>query len=275
VDKEFEPLDWTPLRDALKSREVPDWHKPVLGRYHASQLPYCLMKQYITFKLADSAETPYVGGQSPEMWIGSLIHEAIERDVMPKVTHLFTPVVSEHEIYYGLGEGCEDGMIVGKVDHLVQFPDGSLAVIDVKSVGTLKWVRQNGLREVRQYVTQLAFYQGALNVHRGYLWFIAYRDGALQEALVPCPFRERYFEEILDRARLLHTSLKTSSPPPAVPAYSWECIYRNGRYRCPFLDGPCPRRSATVEEKYVTKNGTSASKLVWTSYLPEGAKLEL
>jgi len=222
------------------------------------------MKQYIMFKLAEGAEVAYAPSKSPEMWVGNLIHEGINREIIPNIEESFTPVVSEHPIYYALDD-MPGAMIVGKLDHLVILPDGDLAVIDVKTVGSMRWLRNSGLGDSLQYVRQLSVYQKAVNVRRGYIWAIAYRDGSLEEELFNCPFEDKNFFFMLSQAKALHSCLVT--------VYPWECVYPSGKGRCPFVNGnPCPRMIKRVEEPYVDKYGNRATRVRWTTYLPDDGK---
>jgi len=222
----------TPILEALGRREVSDWHKPVIGRYHASQLPMCLFKQFMSFQILDVAFQPR---QSPRMWVGSVLHSAILTDIIPHVSKAFTVVASEVPVFYGL-DGCRGAMIVGKFDHLVVMPDGELAIIDVKSMETLRFIREQGAS--LHYARQLAVYQAAAHIHRGFIWAIGVAD-RFEEEIVPCPFQQVNFDFVVGQAKLLHSCVLTDTPPPAQPSYEWECV--NARFKCPYFGRECPR----------------------------------
>ena len=218
-----QPADMvSPIDEVLSKREEPEWHKPVIGRYHASQLAYCLRRQYLDFV---SPVTEYDSDGARKMWLGSVIHNAIENEILPFTEDSFTPIAVEKPVWYGL-PNTRDGMIVGRFDVLLMDPSGELAIMDVKSREDLYYVDKEGPGE--HDVRQLAMYQGATRIEKGYLWYVGRRKG--DDLFYRQDLKKERFRWMVAQGSLLHQALKLKELPEMCPQYGWEpryCKHRN------------------------------------------------
>ena len=224
----------SPLDEYLASRETPEWHKPQIGRYHASSLPYCLRKQYYKFAGLD---TPYDARGNRAMWVGGILHRAIEEHVFPKVEDQFRAIFWEKEVFWGLPEHPE-ALIVGRFDALVRDQNGELAVLDVKTCKSISNVRKYGPSE--HHIKQLTFYMGAMNVRRGLLWYVGRMN--IEDKIIEVKYDDKTFRWMELQARLLHSHLTAATPPKPVPLYSWECNYCDYKSICPRVAADAPER---------------------------------
>lgn len=219
-------LDLSPIDEVLSKREEPEWHRPRVGVYHASQLWHCLWRQYMDF--VEPLEG-YDSEGARRMWLGSVIHRAIEREILPNVERSFEVVAWERPVYHGIPHQ-PGAMVVGMFDALIR--DGAgLAVMDIKSIESLFYVSEDGPSD--HDVMQLSVYQGAMNIERGLVWYLGRRS-----------VDDRFFEVALDRsnfgwmlgqAEVLHRCLYRREPPDPKPNYGWECRVCPRRNTCPRL----------------------------------------
>ena len=222
----------SPIDEALASRGTPEWHRPVVGKYHASVLPFCVRKSYYRFMEVKGRPDPQ-GARN--MSFGSMIHSWLENEIMPHVKESFTVVAKEEPIFYRLPD--TEAMIVGRFDYLVRENSGELALIDAKSSEDLYYINRDGPSDYQ--AQQLSVYQNRLNIDRGYIWGIG--RAKVTDMFVPCPYKQSNFDFMCAQAHLLHSFVVAEEVPPPMSHIGWECN------KCEYLDyrGLCPGMPST------------------------------
>jgi CRISPR/Cas system-associated exonuclease Cas4 (RecB family) len=106
----------------------------------------------------------------------------------------------------------------------------SFVLLEVKTMRSITYLNSPKLHNVMQ----LNFYMKLLNVLSSWIVYVDRRD--LAHRVFEVQFNERMFNELLDRAKQLHTHLKDKTlPRPEArldPIKNWECTYCDFREEC-------------------------------------------
>jgi len=221
-----------PIAEVLLSRETPSWHRPTVGRYHASQLPYCLRKQWYSFQMIDDTEEEsyedVTGLRS--LWMGSTFHEQMSDFILPRVVDAFQLIDAERPLYYVVDAGNEDIMIVGRYDGLIKLPDGRISVLEIKTTKTLEYLERDMIPQ-EHHLLQASFYMKAMNADMVTFLYWGWKE--MRPLFLQAPFKSIHFNRVRDAARDLHYSLIMNEAPDPSPNFSWECRFCKYKNVCP------------------------------------------
>jgi len=207
-----------PLVDAIRG-VVAAKRRPVAARdrVYASEIPGC--DRRITFALL-GCEPDAPRADSPSALIGDAIHahlEALLVEAYPGRVETEVRVVS--------------GAVSGRIDALLEEEDGTLTVIDIKTVSAKEWAARS---KIEEYIDQISVYAALTDAQTGVVLLVNRDTGEMEEMR---------FE--IDRARaeaLLYKALRLQSlvfDGRIAEATAWgteECRWCPFRKRCEPLD---------------------------------------
>jgi len=207
-----------PLVDAVRS-VVAAKRRPVAARerVYASEISAC--DRRITFALL-GCEPDAPRSDSPSALIGDAIHahlEALLVEAFPGRVETEVRVVG--------------GAVSGRIDALLEEEDGTLTVIDIKTVSAREWALRS---KIEEYIDQISVYAVLTDAQTGVVLLVNRDTGEMEEVR---------FE--IDRARaeaLLYKALRLQSlvlDGHIAEAVAWgteECRWCPFRKRCEPLD---------------------------------------
>ena len=207
-----------PLVDAIRG-VVAAKRRPVAARdrVYASEISAC--DRRITFGLL-GCEPDAPRGDSPSALLGDAIHahlEALLVEAYPGRVETEVRVVS--------------GAVSGRIDALLEEEDGTLTVIDFKTVSAKEWAARS---KIEEYIDQISVYAALTDAQTGVVLLVNRDTGEMEEMR---------FE--IDRARaeaLLYKALRLQSlalEGYIAEAVAWgteECRWCPFRKRCEPLD---------------------------------------
>jgi CRISPR/Cas system-associated exonuclease Cas4 (RecB family) len=207
-----------PLVDAIRG-VVAAKRRPVAARdrVYASEISAC--DRRITFGLL-GCEPDAPRADSPSALIGDAIHahlEALLVEAYPGRVETEVRVVS--------------GAVSGRIDALLEEEDGTLTVIDIKTVSAKEWAARS---KIEEYIDQISVYAALTDAQTGVVLLVNRDTGEMEEMR---------FE--IDRARaeaLLYKALRLQSlvfDGRIAEATAWgteECRWCPFRKRCEPLD---------------------------------------
>ena len=197
------------------------------GKYRASQLPYCIRKQF--FEINDYLESDSVdngaalSGQATHYWMEELLKEFV--------------VASEEPVEIKIDDGV---LLTGHFDLLLEIK-GRQFVADIKTIKDYAIRYQPSIHHVQQ----LSIYQRALGNIDGLLIYIG-RNNFLVKVFY-FPFDADTYSYMEERAEYLHSFIRSFEIPPPEAKESKE-----EKWQCSF----CPYKSLCdeIEKKRAEKN---------------------
>ena len=134
--------------------------------------------------------------------------------------------------------------IHGRIDALVLNKDGYLEVREVKSAKTCAWLTS----PKKDHVEQISFYLSTLGIDRGQIDMIDktimllgedqsnQREDRPPDISFPIQRNNKIFEDIIQRARILHRALKDKVPPPKTVCWLCNGQNRERKIYCEYKD---------------------------------------
>ncbi|MEM5815824.1 MAG: Dna2/Cas4 domain-containing protein [Candidatus Aenigmatarchaeota archaeon] len=191
----------------------------VIGEYYPSELSGCLRKLYFIYKLGDRYDEKSVMILS----ISRIIHDFIS-DLLCR----YNNINGIHIISYSEGSvdyNINDITIKGRYDDIIHIKLTNdiedTYVVEIKTTSNI----DNISEPMSEHILQLNFYLGVLNINRGYIIYVDRRNFNIKAFEVK--YSEEMFNEIINRALLLHQCIKNDILPSNI----------NFKYcsRCPFI----------------------------------------
>lgn len=207
-----------PVIEALAKRERSAWHAPRIGTYHASQLPYCLLKQWYGFQ--EDVKEEVTGQSQASMYFGSQFHWAMENVILPNVEKAFRVVAVEQPVHHLVHASGEEILMVGQFDALIQKPNGRYAILENKTTKTTMYVEREGIPQIHHQL-QSSLYMRATNIPRTVYQYWGWFQMA--PIFLEAPYNPEHFKTIRDTAIKLHSHLIHGEAPDPDPQYRWEC----------------------------------------------------
>lgn len=206
--------------------------------YNASSSGGCSRKLYYKSidKLPSDMENKKDSNRT--LRLGTIMHNDIQRALME--------MTSEEQLVHNIESISVEGELMleslnvrGFYDIVIVMTDGSVHLVDIKSMGSFPWQKRFGIKRNRQpsngrYEMQLGIYGQALKEKYGRidslaLWFWNKDKSQVREEMVPLSWIEKSVAWWEDLAK----QHKVGLPPFRMgvsPVESWECNY------CPFKE---------------------------------------
>jgi len=207
-----------PIVDAIRA-VVAAKRRPVSARdrVFASEIFHCERK--ITFALL-GCEPDEVRADSPSALMGDAIHahlEALLSEAFPGRVETEVRVVGE--------------AVSGRIDALLFENDGTLTIIDVKTVGAREWAARS---KVEKYVDQISVYAALVGAVMGVILLVNRDTGEMDELRFEIDYARA--EALLNKARRLQELAREGRIAEATVWGTDECRWCPYRRRCEALD---------------------------------------
>ncbi len=192
-----------------------EFKKRKVGVYYPSRLPYCLRQQYYEWTLG----YPYPENTLRIFEVGNIFHSWLEK-TLSKNNSGIKLLYSEKPISIYVAE--HDFFINGRIDDIIKVEkDEQTYLIEVKTYKNLLFLKE----PKREHLLQLNFYLKPYPDSNGIILYI--EKNTLKTREFTIQFNQTLFNEMLDRALLLHNNLQSETipHPEGKKNYSWECRF--------------------------------------------------
>jgi hypothetical protein len=213
-------FDFNSMVDQHLKRE----HKPKgIGRYYPSEIGSCMRKTWYSYNFPKEVEPTLL--RIFEM--GNILHdfvvEVLSSEKTPEVELLHAELPVKMEL--------EGFTVSGRVDNLLLIKrSGKQVLVEVKSTSNVDYVKGPQISHIRQ----LQFYMLATNVHSGALLYVDKRN--LKSKVFDVLFSQEEADEVLERFKRLHSSLKKEKIPSAEARederIKWMCKFCEHKEKC-------------------------------------------
>jgi len=207
-----------PIVDAIRA-VVAAKRRPVAARERvfASEIFHCERK--ITFALL-GCKPDEERVDNPSALMGDAIHahlEALLAEAFPGRIETEVRVVGD--------------AVSGRIDALLFEDDGTLTVIDIKTVGAREWAARS---KIEEYVDQISVYAALVGAATGVILLVNRDTGEMNELRFEIDYARA--EALLDKARLLQELAREGRIAEATAWGTDECRWCSYRRRCETLD---------------------------------------
>jgi len=207
-----------PLVDAIRA-VVAAKRRPTAARerVYASEISAC--DRRITFALM-GCEPDETWMDSPSALMGDAIHsylEALLLEAYPGRVDTEVRVVGD--------------AVSGRIDALLLEDDGTLTVIDIKTVGSREWAARS---KVEEYVDQISVYAALVGAATGVILLVNRDTGEMEELRFDVDYTRA--EALLEKARRLQTLAREGYIAEATAWGTDTCRWCQYRKRCEVLD---------------------------------------
>jgi CRISPR/Cas system-associated exonuclease Cas4 (RecB family) len=207
-----------PLVDAIRA-VVAAKRRPTAARerVYASEISAC--ERRITFALL-GCEPDEARVDSPTALMGDAIHsylEALLTEAFPGRIETEVRVVGDE--------------VSGRIDVLLTEEDGTLTVIDIKTVGAREWSARS---KIDEYIDQISVYAALVGAATGVVLLVNRDTGEMEELRFDIDYRRA--EALLEKARRLQTLAREGYIAEATAWGTDACRWCPYRKRCEALD---------------------------------------
>jgi len=189
--------------DKLLEKHIAREHKPKkIGKYYPSEVGNCLRKVWYSYKYPQEIDI----NKQKIFEVGNMIH-AFVIDVL-KNTRNEKIKLLKSELPFDMR--IDKFQVSGRVDDLLLLKvENKKLLVEVKSCKNVEAVKKPHFN----HKLQLQFYMYATGVHDGAMLYIDKNN--LKSKVFPVDFDRQEAEKIVERFKLLHTSLLSNKLPPA------------------------------------------------------------
>jgi len=207
-----------PLVDAIRA-VVAAKRRPTAARerVYASEISAC--ERRITFALM-GCEPDEARADSPSALMGDAIHSYLESllsEAYPGRVETEVRVVGD--------------AVSGRIDALLLEDDGTLTVIDIKTVGAREWSARS---KIEEYVDQISVYAVLVGAATGVILLVNRDTGEMEELRFDIDYTRA--EALLEKARRLQTLAREGYIAEATAWGTDACRWCQYRKRCEVLD---------------------------------------
>jgi len=207
-----------PIVDAIRAA-VAAKRRPVAARerVYASEISAC--DRRITFALLGCGPDE-IRADSPSALMGDAIHahlEALLAGAFPGRIETEVRVVGD--------------AVSGRIDALLRENDGTLTVIDIKTVGAREWALRS---KVEEYVDQISVYAALVGATTGIVLLVNRDTGEMDELRFDVDYARA--EALFDKARRLQKQAQDGLVAEATAWGTEACRWCPYRRRCEGLD---------------------------------------
>jgi hypothetical protein len=189
--------------DSLLEKYIAKEHKPKrIGKYYPSEIGNCLRKVWYSYKHPQEIDID----KQKIFEVGHMIH-AFVIEVLKYVRNGNVKLL-KYEFPFDIR--IDKFQISGRVDDLLLLKvENNKLLVEVKSCKNVEAIKKPHLH----HKLQLQFYMYATGVHDGAMLYVDKNN--LKSKVFPINFNQQEAEKIVERFKLLHTSLISNKLPPA------------------------------------------------------------